>query len=150
MEEFKVVMQILYNKNKYVVLINSKHQKYFLRILDNEKFMYPTMQEFTELYNIFTNNQINQKYYQKDFQVNKSDSKFKYKKLKFEPKIILEKTLVSLVTAIAILNAGQSVKAEWNNQEIINKDQIQNQIDLIGREDINQELTGTYTFIYKT
>ena len=56
MEEFKVVMQILYNKNKYVVLINSKHQKYFLRILDNEKFMYPTMQEFTELYNIFTNN----------------------------------------------------------------------------------------------
>ena len=89
MEEFKVVMQILYNKNKYVVLINSKHQKYFLRILDNEKFMYPTMQEFTELYNIFTNNQINQKYYQKDFQVNKSDSKFKYKKLKFEPKIIL-------------------------------------------------------------
>ena len=139
MEEFKVVMQILYNKNKYVVLINSKHQKYFLRILDNEKFMYPTMQEFTELYNIFTNNQINQKYYQKDFQVNKSDSKFKYKKLKFEPKIILEKTLVSLVTAIAILNAGQSVKAEWNNQEIINKDQIQNQIDLIGREDINQE-----------
>ena len=139
MEEFKVVMQILYNKNKYVVLINSKHQKYFLRILDNEKFMYPTMQEFTELYNIFTNNQINQKYYQKDFQVNKSDSKFKYKKLKFEPKIILDKTLVSLVTAIAILNAGQSVKAEWNNQEIINKDQIQNQIDLIGREDINQE-----------
>lgn len=139
MEKFKVVMQILYNKNKYVVLINSKHQKYFLRILDNEKFMYPTMQEFTELYNIFTNNQINQKYYQKDFKVNKSDSKFKYKKLKFEPKIILEKTLVSLVTAIAILNAGQSVKAEWNNQEIINKDQIQNQIDLIGREDINQE-----------
>ncbi len=139
MEEFKVVMQILYKENKYLILLNTKHQKYFLKILDDEKFMYPTMQEFTELYSIFENNEIRNKCYQKGFQQAENNSKFKHKKLKFEPKIILEKTLVSLVTAIAILNAGQSVKAEWNNQEIINKDQIQNQIDLIGREDINQE-----------
>ena len=53
MEEFKVVMQILYKENKYLILLNTRHQKYFLKILDDEKFMYPTMQEFTELYNIF-------------------------------------------------------------------------------------------------
>lgn len=140
MEEFKIVMQILYNENKYMVLLNSKHQKYFLRILCDNKFMYPTMEEFTELYNIFANDKIKKKCYQKDFQVNESDSKFKHKKLKFEPKIILGKTLISLVTAISILGTGQSVKAEWNNQEIINKDKIQNQIDLIEKEaDINQE-----------
>ena len=68
MEEFKIVMQVLYNENKYVVLLNSKHQKYFLRILDDGEFMYPTMQEFTELYNIFANDKIKQKCYQKDFQ----------------------------------------------------------------------------------
>ena len=49
MEEFKVVMQILYKENKYLILLNTRHQKYFLKILDDEKFMYPTMQEFTEL-----------------------------------------------------------------------------------------------------
>ena len=58
MEEFKVVMQILYKENKYLILLNTRHQKYFLKILDDEKFMYPTMQEFTELYNIFEKNEI--------------------------------------------------------------------------------------------
>ena len=57
MEEFKVVMQILYKENKYLILLNTRHQKYFLKILDDEKFMYPTMQEFTELYNIFEKNE---------------------------------------------------------------------------------------------
>ena len=79
MEEFKVVMQIMYEENKYLVLLNSKHQKYFLRILDDEKFMYPTMEEFTKLYNIFANNKIKQKCYQKDFQEKSSNSKFKNK-----------------------------------------------------------------------
>ena len=58
MEEFKIVMQIMYKENKYLILLNSKHQKYFLKILDDEKFMYPTLEEFTELSNIFKNNVI--------------------------------------------------------------------------------------------
>ena len=140
MEEFKIVMQVLYNENKYVVLLNSKHQKYFLRILDDGEFMYPTMQEFTELYSIFENNEIKNKCYQKDFQINGQNSKFNHKKLKFEPKVIFGKTLISLVTAISILGCGQKVKAEWKKQEIITKEQIQTQIDLIENiEDINQE-----------
>ena len=44
MEEFKVVMQILYKENKYLILLNTRHQKYFFKILDYEKFMYPTIQ----------------------------------------------------------------------------------------------------------
>ncbi len=131
MEEFKVVMQILYKENKYLILLNTKHQKYFFKILDDEKFMYPTMEEFTELYNIFANDKIKQKCYQKDFQEKSSNSRFKNKKLKFEPKIILGKTLISLATAISILGCGQTVKAEWNEQEIISKEQIRNQINLI-------------------
>ena len=67
MEEFKVVMQILYKENKYLILLNTRHQKYFLKILDDEKFMYPTMQEFTELYNIFFFFLIRNKCYHKDF-----------------------------------------------------------------------------------
>ena len=140
MEEFKIVMQVLYNENKYVVLLNSKHQKYFLRILDDGEFMYPTMQEFTELYSIFENNEIKNKCYQKDFQINGQNSKLNHKKLKFEPKVIFGKTLISLVTAISILGCGQKVKAEWKKQEIITKEQIQTQIDLIENfENTNQE-----------
>ena len=140
MEEFKVVMQIMYEKNKYLVLLNSKHQKYFFKILDDEKFMYPTMQEFTELYSIFENNEIRNKCYQKGFQQAENNSKFKHKKLKFEPKIILGKTLVSLVTAISILGCGQTVKAEGKKQEIVTVDQIQTQIELNENDiEINQE-----------
>ena len=140
MEEFKVVMQILYKENKYLILLNTRHQKYFLKILDDEKFMYPTMQEFTELYNIFEKNEIRNKCYQKDFQQAENNSKFNYKKLKFEPKIILGKTLVSLVTAISILGCGQTVKAEEKRQEIVTAEQIQSQIELNEKDiEINQE-----------
>ena len=141
MEEFKIIMQVLYNENKYIVLLNSKHQKYFLRILDDNKFMYPTMEEFTELYNIFANDEIKQKCYQKDFQIKRSNSQFKYKKLKFEPKIIFGKTLISLITAISILGSSQIVKAEGKNQEIITKEQIQRKIDFVEKE-IGQENSG--------
>ena len=110
MEEFKIIMQIMYEEDKYLVLLNSKRQKYFLRILDDEKFMYPTMEEFTKLYNIFANDKIKQKCYQKDFQEKSSNLKFKNKKLRFNPKIILGKTLISLATAISILGCGQKVK----------------------------------------
>lgn len=79
MEEFKIVMQIMYKENKYLILLNSKHQKYFLKILDDEKFMYPTLEEFTELSNIFKNNVIKSKYYKKDFSVKIGESKFKNK-----------------------------------------------------------------------
>ena len=140
MEEFKVVMQILYKENKYLILLNTRHQKYFLKILYDEKLMYPTMQEFTELYNIFANNKIKQKCYQKDFQEKSSNLKFKNKKLKFEPKIILGKTIISLATAISILGCGQKVKAEGKSQEIVTVDQIQSQIELNEKDiEINQE-----------
>lgn len=138
MEEFKIIMQILYNENKYLILLNTKHQKYFLKILDDEKFMYPTMQEFTELYSIFENNEIRNKCYQKDFLAKASNPKFKNKKLRFEPKIIFGKVLISLATAISILGFGQSVKAEGKHQEIITKEQIQSQINLTEKE-MNQE-----------
>lgn len=140
MEEFKVVMQILYKENKYLILLNTRHQKYFLKILDDEKFMYPTMQEFTELYNIFEKNEIRNKCYHKDFQQAENNSKFNHKKLKFEPKIIFGKILVSLVTAISILGCGQTVKAEGKSQEIISKEQIRNQIDFVENDaKISQE-----------
>lgn len=140
MEEFKVVMQILYKENKYLILLNRRHQKYFLKILDDEKLMYPTMQEFTELYNIFEKNEIRNKCYHKDFQQAENNSKFNHKKLKFEPKIIFGKTLVSLVTAISILGCGQTVKAEGKSQEIVTVDQIQSQIELNEKNiEINQE-----------
>ena len=140
MEEFKVVMQILYKENKYLILLNTRHQKYFLKILDDEKFMYPTMQEFTELYNIFEKNEIRNKCYHKDFQQAENNSKFNHKKLKFEPKIIFGKILVSLVTAISILGCGQTVKAEGKSQEIVTVDQIQSQIELNEKDiEINQE-----------
>lgn len=142
MEEFKVVMQIEYKENKYLILLNSKHQKYFLKILDDEKFIYPTMEEFTELYNIFANNEIKSKCYQKDTQMKGQNSKFKHKKIKFEPKIILGKAIISLATAISILGCGQSVKAEGIKRELITREQIQSQIDLIEDGEISQENNG--------
>lgn len=101
--------------------------------------MYPTMQEFTELYNIFEKNEIRNKCYHKDFQQAENNSKFNHKKLKFEPKIIFGKILVSLVTAISILGCGQTVKAEGKSQEIVTVDQIQSQIELNEKDiEINQ------------
>lgn len=126
MEEFKIIMSILYNKNKYIVLINKKHQKYFLRELNDGKFMYPTMQEFSELYNIFCNNEIKQNYYEKKIEKH-SSNRFKASKVKFEPKVILEKTLVSLAVAISILGCAQTVRAEETKKELITIEQIQKQ-----------------------
>lgn len=140
MEEFKIIMQILYNENEYLVLLNSKHQKYFLKILNDRKLMYPTMEEFTQLYSIFANDEIKNKCYQKDFLEKISNLKFKNKELRFEPKIIFGKSLISLVVAISILGCGQKVNAEWNKQEIITKEQIRNKIELIENdEEISQE-----------
>lgn len=139
MEEFKVIMQIEYKESKYLILLNSKHQKYFLKILDEEEFMYPTMEEFTELYNIFANNEIKNKYYQKDTKIKDQNSKFKYKKIKFEPKVILGKTLISLATAISIIGSGQVVNAEEIKQEIITREQIQNHIEVMQNEEIDIE-----------
>mgnify|MGYP000530045945 FL=1 len=89
---------------------------------------------------IFEKNEIRNKCYHKDFQQAENNSKFNHKKLKFEPKIIFGKILVSLVTAISILGCGQTVKAEGKSQEIVTVDQIQSQIELNEKDiEINQE-----------
>lgn len=57
METFKVVAKIRYKENSFYVLINKFCQKYFIKEFDDGTIMYPTVEEYQELYSIFAEKQ---------------------------------------------------------------------------------------------
>ena len=112
MEIYRVLLNISYKGKKFKVLSNKYYQKYFLRILDDGSLMYPTFDEFKELYQIYTT----KKYYDikkdEDKIVYHKDKGFtKQKKLKLDPKVIIENTLCSLSIAICAVEAGLLIQS---------------------------------------
>lgn len=112
METYRVLLNISYKGKRFKVLSNKYYQKYFLRILDDGSLMYPTFDEFKELYQIYTT----KKYYDikkdEDKIVYHKDKGFtKQKKLKLDPKVIIENTLCSLSIAICAVEAGLLIQA---------------------------------------
>ena len=106
METYRILINIGYKGKKFKVLSNSHHQKYFLRILDDGSLIYPTFDEYLELYKIFSSN----KYYdinKKDYNINSTNKVKlfpKFKKLKLEPKVILSDNRLVLLE-LALLTA---------------------------------------------
>lgn len=112
MEEFRILLEIEYKGNRYKILSNKKFQKYFLKILSDGTFIYPTMQEFEELSNIFQKNSI-QRYCYEITDKSKVKEKFQKGKIKLEPKVIFEGALISLILALTIISNNS--KANANN-----------------------------------
>lgn len=57
METFKIVAKIKYKENYYFVFVNKKCQKYFIKEFEDGSIMYPTLQEYKELNEIFNKKQ---------------------------------------------------------------------------------------------
>ena len=85
MEEFRVLLEIKNKGNKYKVLSNNRYEKYFLKISEDRTLIYPTIQEFSELYEIFKNKGIKKYSYEIN---NNNRGKIKNGKIKLEPKEI--------------------------------------------------------------
>lgn len=107
METYRVLLNISYKGKRFKVLSNKYYQKYFLRILDDGSLMYPTFDEFKELYQIYTT----KKYYD----IKKDEDKIVYhkdkgytkqKKLKLDPKVIIKNAIYPLSVAICAVEAG--------------------------------------------
>ena len=105
METFRVIFNITYKGQNFKVLSNKYFQKYFLKILKDGSLIYPTFDEFKELFILFTNT--------KCYDIkNKKDTKLVYRKGKgyteekryrLDPNIIMDKygnKLISLAMAI--------------------------------------------------
>lgn len=110
MEEFRILLEIEYKGNRYKVLSNKKFQKYFLKILNDGTLMYPTIQEFQELYKMFQNNSI-QSYCPETSDEFKVEEKFQKRKVKLEPKVIWKKTLITLALALTIISNNPKANA---------------------------------------
>lgn len=104
MESFKIISEIEYKGKSFYILINRANQKYFLKKVEDGSMMYPTMDEFIELYSVF--NKV----------------KFDYalldgfrKKFEFVPQVIKkigkEVTLISLSVAISIAVASCGISS---------------------------------------
>ncbi len=119
MEEFRVLLEIKYKESKYKVLSNNKYQKYFLKISEDRTLIYPTIQEFSELYEIFKNKGIKKYCYKVE---NKTQREIKKGKIKLEPKVVVGATLISLALAITLITNSK----ENNNMNKENIVQISN------------------------
>ena len=56
MERYKIIAKIEYKGKLFYILTNKYYNKYFLRIMEDESVMYPTLEEYLELDRIFNNN----------------------------------------------------------------------------------------------
>lgn len=133
MEEFKVLLEIKYKENKYKILVNQNHQKYFIKVLENKELVYPTLEEFKELYNIFGCNQIREKHF--------AIKSCKHgKKIKIEPKIIFKNTLISLAMALTIIGGTKILTTDSTQISLPAKEDISNsQSEEINVEENNIE-----------
>ncbi len=104
--EYRLLATITYKNKKFKVLSNKKYQKYFLRVLEDGKLMYPTLEEFKELYKIYCAQEILYSISDEKDE-NNVNTKRKYKII---PKVIFKKTLISLTYAMLILGSCKMIK----------------------------------------
>ena len=94
MEFYKVVAKIKYKENVFYVMINRACQKYFMKELADGSVIYPTLQEFKELYEIFNQKQALAAFkIGRDYQIN--------------PKLIAKgKKFAAVGLAVAVIGAS--------------------------------------------
>lgn len=116
MEKYRLVAIIKHKENKFQILSNKQCQKYFLRILDDGSLMYPTLEEFDELYKIFNANNNLAYMINKDKREENNSNKSKY--ISLIPKIIHNGVLISLATALILTGCSKSIDANSITSDI--------------------------------
>ena len=51
--KYEIIGKIKYNSNKYLILLNSRYQKYYLKIDEENNYDYPTLDEYLELKKLY-------------------------------------------------------------------------------------------------
>ncbi len=54
MIKYKIIARINFETKDFYVLTNKSHNKYFLRILEDESLIYPTLDEYNKLNQIYS------------------------------------------------------------------------------------------------
>lgn len=132
--EFRLLTNIKYKDKRFMVLSSKKHQKFFLRILEDNSLIYPTLEEFSKLYKIFTINAESSKVLYEIEKNDLIDKKNKTKFYKFIPKVIFEGALISLASAMLLSGCGTSIASEIKTEEQSNI-AVGVSSELVGKED---------------
>lgn len=136
METFKVISKIKYNDQSFYVLINKSLELYFLKELEDGKVLYPTIDEFKALTEIFRKKQV------LTFLKHGKD-------YKIDPKVISKKgRLIAIGMALALIGGGVYLAddAIIKNQEIQEQiEEYQGELDELEKEriDLIKAKTGT-------
>lgn len=108
--EYKFLANINYKGERFKILSNKNHMKYFLRILDDGTLLYPTLEEFSELDKIFNSKSKSMYFINKKDSISKASTKDYYGKIyKLIPKIIHNGTLISLASAMLLVGCAQDI-----------------------------------------
>ena len=118
--EFRWLTNILYKGKRFMVLSSKKHQKFFLRILEDNSLLYPTLEEFSELYKIFTVIPSKATILFDKSGINSKKEINNTKTFKFFPKVIFEGALISLASAMILSGCGTSIARETEDDEQLN------------------------------
>lgn len=122
MEEYRILSNIKFKGKKFLVLSNKNYEKYFLRVLEEDKLGYPEIEEFAELYKIYNTYDINKVYcFNLPIIMNRENKKSG--KINIEPKVWVKGTLVSLAMAIALSGCAQDrviASSSQSNSELEN------------------------------
>ncbi len=122
MEEYRILSNIKFKGKKFLVLSNKNYEKYFLRVIEEDKLEYPELDEFAELYKIYNTYDIN-KVYCINLPIIMNKENKKSGKIKIEPKVWVKGALVSLAMAIALSGCAQDrviASSSQSNSELEN------------------------------
>ena len=89
MENWSKIDDILYKENKYTCLINDKNQIFYLKVDEDGKMQYPTIEELVDLMTQFN--------YQKFVRV------YKFELPSFKPMVYVKKKVVPVAVALSML-----------------------------------------------
>ena len=102
MGKYRALIDIEKSGKRFKVFENKYHKKYFLRILDDNSLLYPTIEEYTELDRIYNVKSSNRK-------------SAKSKIFNIEPKVIFRKKLLPLVVISSMALAGCAENEAYQN-----------------------------------
>jgi hypothetical protein len=91
MKEYRSVASFYYKNQKYLFLLDEKDNNFFLRVIDDDKYSYCTIEEFVELQKVFSRTP-------NVMDIEKQRSKIR----KFIPMIIVGSTLLKLSLPLSI------------------------------------------------
>lgn len=100
--EYKILADIKFKEKNFYVISNKRYQKFFIRIMEDNSLMYPTLDEFMELDKIF-NEKPEDSIYLLSIKNNSEEKKLKIgTRFRIIPKVIYNGALISLASALLL------------------------------------------------